>query len=72
MRPPPCLREIQADVRALSKVVLSEQLQTQDIEVDLSRTTVSEILGSTFAHCSQLERLSLANKSAAIGRDAVF
>ena len=38
--------------------------------VDLSRTEVSEILGSTFAHCSQLERLSLANKVRRIGREA--
>ena len=38
--------------------------------VDLSRTDTSEILGSTFAHCSQLERLSLANKLRRIGREA--
>ena len=38
--------------------------------VDLSRTDISEILGSTFAHCSQLERLSLANKLRRIGREA--
>ena len=38
--------------------------------VDLSRTIISEILGSTFAHCSQLERLSLANKLRRIGREA--
>ena len=38
--------------------------------VDLSRTDISEILGSTFAHCSQLERLSLANKLGRIGREA--
>ena len=38
--------------------------------VDLSRTEISEILGSTFAHCSQLERLSLANKLRRIGREA--
>ena len=38
--------------------------------VDLSRTKVSEILGSTFAHCLQLERLSLASKVRRIGREA--
>ena len=38
--------------------------------VDLSRTDISEILGSTFARCSQLERLSLANKLRRIGREA--
>ena len=38
--------------------------------VDLSRTDLSQILGSTFAHCSQLERLSLANKLRRIGREA--
>ena len=36
--------------------------------VDLSRTDISEILGSTFAHSSQLERLSVANKLRHIGR----
>ena len=38
--------------------------------VDLSRTNISEILGSTFAHCSQLERLSLVKKLRRIGREA--
>ena len=45
---------------------LSERLQI----VDLSRTDIREILGSTFAHCSQLERLSLASKLRRIGREA--
>ena len=45
---------------------LCKRLQT----VDLSRTEVREILGSTFAHCSQLERLSLAKKVRRIGREA--
>ena len=38
--------------------------------VDLSRTEISEILGSTFAHCSQLQQLSLAKKLRRIGREA--
>ena len=37
--------------------------------VDLSRTDLSEILGSTFAHCSQSEQLSLAKKLRRIGRE---
>ena len=45
---------------------LCKQLQV----VDLSRTEISEILGSTFAHCSQLERLSLASKLRRIGQEA--
>ena len=36
-----------------------QQLQT----VDLSQTDVIEILGSTFAHCSQLQQLSLSRIS---------
>ena len=40
--------------------------------VDLSRTKISEILGSTFANCSQLVRLSLANKLRRIGREALL
>ena len=35
--------------------------------VDLSQTNISQILGSTLAHCSQLERLSLANRLRRIG-----
>ena len=45
---------------------LCKRLQT----VDLSRAVISEILGSTFAHCSQLEQLSLAIKLRRIGREA--
>ena len=38
--------------------------------VDLSRADLSEILGSTFANCSQLEQLSPAKKLRRIGREA--
>ena len=37
--------------------------------VDLSRTDISEILGPTFAHCSQLLQLSHAKKLRRIGRE---
>ena len=38
--------------------------------VDLSRADLSDILGSTFAHCSHLEQLSLAKRLRRIGREA--
>ena len=38
--------------------------------VDISRTEISEILGGTFAHCSQLQQLRLAKKVRRIGRNA--
>ena len=38
--------------------------------VDLSRTEISEIMGSTFAHCSHLQQLNLSNKLRRIGREA--
>ena len=38
--------------------------------VDLSRTEINEILGSTFSHCSQLQQLSLAKKLRRLGREA--
>ena len=43
-----------------------QQLQT----VDLSQTDVIEILGSTFAHCSQLQQLSLPRKLRIIEQEA--
>ena len=38
--------------------------------VDLPRTEISEILGSTFAHCLHLQQLSLSSKLRRIGREA--
>ena len=38
--------------------------------VDLSQTEISEILGGTFAHCSQLQQLRLSKKIRRIGREA--
>ena len=38
--------------------------------VDISQTEISEILGGTFAHCSQLQQLRLAKKVRRIGREA--
>ena len=43
-----------------------QQLQT----VDLSQTDVIEILGSTFAHCSQLQQLSLSRNLRIIEQEA--
>ena len=43
-----------------------QQLQT----VDLSRTDIIEILGSTFAHCSQLQQLSLSRNLRIIEQEA--
>ena len=43
-----------------------QQLQT----VDLSQTDVTEILGSTFAHCSQLQQLSLSRNPRIIEQEA--
>ena len=43
-----------------------QQLQT----VDLSQTDVIEILGSTFAHCSQLQQLSLSRNLQIIEQEA--
>ena len=43
-----------------------QQLQT----VDLSQTDVVEILGSTFAHCSQLQQLSLSRNLRIIEQEA--
>ena len=40
--------------------------------VDISQTTISEILGGTFAHCSQLQQLRLAKAVRRIGRDALL
>ena len=38
--------------------------------VDLSQSEVSEILGSTFAHCLHLQQLSLSNKLRRIEQEA--
>ena len=46
--------------------LLLQQLQT----VDLSQTDVIEILGSTFAHCSQLQQLSLSRNLRIIEQEA--
>ena len=46
--------------------VSCQQLQT----VDLSQTDVIEILGSTFAHCSQLQQLSLPRNLRIIEQEA--
>ena len=43
-----------------------QQLRT----VDLSQTKVSEILGSTFAHCAQLQQLSLSQNLRIIEQEA--
>ena len=43
-----------------------QQLQT----VDLSQTCVSELLGSTFAYCSQLQQLSLSQNLRIIEQEA--
>ena len=43
-----------------------QQLRT----VDLSQTDVIEILGSTFAHCSQLQQLSLSRNLRIIEQEA--
>ena len=40
--------------------------------VDISQTEISEILGGTFAHCSQLQQLRLAKAVRRIGRDALL
>ena len=40
--------------------------------VDISQTEISEILGGTFAHCSQLQQLKLAKTVRRIGRDALL
>ena len=40
--------------------------------VDLSRTEISQILGSTFADCLHLQQLSLSSKLRRIGREAFF
>ena len=41
--------------------------------VDISQTEISsEILGGTFAHCSQLQQLRLAKAVRRIGRDAIL
>ena len=40
--------------------------------VDISQTEISEILGGTFAHCSQLQQLRLAEAVRRIGRDALL
>ena len=45
-----------------------QQLQT----VNLSQTDVLEILGSTFAHCSQLQQLCLPRILRTIGQEAFF
>ena len=45
-----------------------QQLQT----VDLSQTDVSEILGSTFAHCTQLQQLSLSQNLRIIEQEAFY
>ena len=39
-------------------------------QVDLSRTELTAILGSTFAHCSHLEQLSLSKRLRRIGQEA--
>ena len=46
--------------------VSCQQLQT----VDLSQTRVNELLGSTFAHCSQLQQLSLHQNLRIIEQEA--
>ena len=46
--------------------VSCQQLQT----VDLSQTRVSELLGTTFAHCSQLQQLSLPQNLRIIEQEA--
>ena len=46
--------------------VSCQQLRT----VDLSQTQVIEILGSTFAHCSQLQQLSLSRNLRIIEQEA--
>ena len=46
--------------------VSCQQLQT----VDLSQTDIIEILGSTFAHCSQLQQLSLSQNLRIIEQEA--
>ena len=40
--------------------------------VDISQTENSEILGGTFAHCSQLQQLKLAKTVRRIGRDVLL
>ena len=40
--------------------------------VDISQTEISEILGGTFAHCSQLQQLKLAKTVRRIGQDALL
>ena len=40
--------------------------------VDLSRTDITEILGSTFAHCSQLQQLRLSRNLRIIEQEAFF
>ena len=40
--------------------------------VDISQTNISEILGGTFAYCSQLQHLRLAKTVRRIGRDALL
>ena len=45
-----------------------QQLQT----VDLSRTDIIEILGSTFAHCPQLQQLRLSRNLRIIEQEAFF
>ena len=45
-----------------------QQLQT----VDLSRTDIIEMLGSTFAHCSQLQQLSLSRNLRIMEQEAFF
>ena len=40
--------------------------------VDLSRTDIKEILGSTFAHCSQLQQLRLSRNLRIIEQEAFF
>ena len=40
--------------------------------VDISQTEISEILGGTFAYCSQLQQLKLAKTVRRIGRDALL
>ena len=50
-----------------------EQLTShKPILVDISQTDISEILGGTFAHCSQLQQLRLAKAVRRIGRDALL
>ena len=40
--------------------------------VDISQTKISEILGGTFAHCSQLQQLRVAKAVRRIGRDTLL